>query len=137
MTIKKARSILSFLWVGLSAPLVLFAVVLSATKFSNDQWDVPWSWLIPLVIPTLSLIIAVWSVGGTPHDEINVKSMGVFWCTLALTLLYFVAIYLVVLLYPLSSSDLATHLRTSGWYLGLLQGLTTVAVGKFYVENVG
>jgi uncharacterized BrkB/YihY/UPF0761 family membrane protein len=135
MTIGRARAILSGLWIGCSIPLVVVAMVLSMTKFDKEEWDIPWTWLVPLIIPTLSLIVAVWSTGGAASDRKPVKSREVFWGTIALTLLYFLAIYLVIFLYPLARTDLATHLRTSVWYLGLLQCLATLALGKFYFEN--
>jgi uncharacterized BrkB/YihY/UPF0761 family membrane protein len=136
MTTRKARAILSGVWIGLSAPLILIAVVLSITKFGKDDWDVPWAWLIPLVSPALSLIIAVWLSGSTARNDSQLKSAEAFWGTFVLTLVYFIAAYLVIALYPLARVDLATHLRTSVWYLSLLQGLTTFALGKFYLENV-
>jgi hypothetical protein len=158
MTVGRARSILSFLWIGLSAPLIFYIIALTlivigtkgevvhhAVTSTADRcekidaeldWHLLWSWLTPLVFPTLALIVGVWSVSSSRGDKIEVKSKDTFWGTIIISGIYFGAIYFVLALQPLTQACFTELLKVSGWFLGSIQTIAALALSKFFVENV-
>lgn len=135
MTLGRARAILSYLWVAASMPLLVIIIFQSILgKFGKD-WDLTWSWLSPLIFPALFLVMSMWRVEGTSRDQEPVRSKHVFWLTVGISCTYLISVYAVVLLQPFSVLNLETLLRYSSLYLGLVQGLATGALGKFFLEN--
>jgi hypothetical protein len=116
---------------------VLLLVARTVTRFYGDDVKELWSWVAQLLFPVLSLIVAAWTVGGAHSDSRPIRSAMVFWGTLLLSLFYVATLYLVVGLEPLSPGDWLTVFRSSGWYLGLFQGIVIGALGKFFIENKG
>ena len=97
MTIGHARSVMSLLWVISTCPLFLIFILQSILGKYGNEWDMPWNWFIPLVVPILSLIIGVWIIDREFNSREHVRSAAVFWDTMCLSILYILAIYLVVL----------------------------------------
>jgi hypothetical protein len=136
MTIGRARSVLSTLWLCAAFPLFLLFVIQSVLGKYGDEWDMPWNWFIPLTGPILSLIIAVWTIDESFDDQTEVRSLTVFRGTVALSVLYIVCLYAIILVHPFSDQPIQAVFRNSGWYLGIIQGFVMGALGKFFIENV-
>jgi hypothetical protein len=136
MTIGRARAILSLLWIVLTCPIILIISIQTVLGVYGEDWDLPWSWLLSLIFPTLSLVVAVWTVSTATVTEKPVRSMHVFWGAVIISVFYLTNLYIAVILGHYSPLTIERVLKASAWYLVPLQGLVTVALGKFFVENI-
>jgi hypothetical protein len=97
---------------------------------------VAWGWLSPLVFPILSVIIAVWSLSDSPAERLPVRSSSLFWGTVLLSVIYLLMVWCVILLEPFSSLGWENIMKSSAWYLGLIQAVVAGAIAKFFIEQV-
>jgi hypothetical protein len=94
-----------------------------------------WGWLLPTVLPTLSLIIGV-----LVYDAVERPDTGrridrfLFRLTVALSCGYLLAVLLVLLLTPLSNLGPIELMSQASVWLGPLQGLVAAAMGAFFVK---
>jgi hypothetical protein len=122
------------------AGVVFFMVLLqSLLGHFGDQVSQAWGWLLPTVLPTLSLIIGV-----LVYDTVEQADVGktadrfLFRLTVGLSSVYLLAVFLVVALQPLASEltslgPIQVMMQTNVW-LGPLQGLVAAAMGAFFVK---
>ena len=136
MTVGRARAVLSILWIVLTCPLILLISIQTVVGYYGDDWDLPWSWLMSLIFPTLSLVVAVWTVSTASVMEKPVRSMHVFWGAVTISLFYLINLYIAVIVPNYSHFAIEKALKASAWYLVPLQGLVTVSLGKLFVENI-
>jgi hypothetical protein len=136
MTIKQARGIISFIWIAATAPLVILVGIQTALGKYGHEWDSVWSWLSPLIFPTLALVIAVWSLSDNPVEKKAVRSLASFWGTVVLSVSYLFLIWGLILVEPFSEFGWANIMRSSGLYLGFIQGVVAAAIAKFFVEHI-
>ncbi len=136
MTVGRARSFLSILWVVAVSPLFLLFIAESVLGKYGDEWDAPWNWFIPLVGPILTLIVSVCMIDAKFYSNAEIRSKGLFNLTMLFSILYIVALYLVVGMYPLSDLKMQTLFRSSGWYLGTIQVFVVLTLHRFFLENV-
>lgn len=136
MTVRTARAALSLVWLLAMAPLVLQLVYRSAVGFYKGDIIELWSWMSQLLFPVVALIISSWSVEEVQGDTHVIRSPFVFWGALLLSVMYIGSLYLVVIVEPLAENDWVSVFRSSGVYLGFIQGIVVLALGKFFIENV-
>ena len=136
MTIAKARSTIALVWAIGVAPMFMIMVAMTLFGRFDKDWDTPWNWFLPLPCPILGVIITALTIKG--HEALNqeVKSPTVFWLGLAFSVLFLLFIYAIVFVQPFTDQSLEKLMRSSGWYLGIMQGFASAFVGKFFVENV-
>jgi hypothetical protein len=133
------RKWLTLVWFA-GAGLV-FVIVLGQTLHDHygDHVSKAWSWLLPVIMPTLSLMISVWTVGNLGNGaKVESADPFVFWLALVLSIAYLVAIALTILLQPfLASSPLGyiQLMNRSSFFIGPLQGLVTGSLGAFFVKR--
>jgi hypothetical protein len=138
--VKTARSSLSILWVVGSLPLIVIVTLQSLNQVYGDaqNWDKGWLWIMPLLFPVLGTIIGSWSAGPNESDELNVSSGSAFWLTVLLSSVYFVILYggLIIgsLVYKHTNWDFI--MRSTGWFLSVFQALISIAITKFFIENI-
>jgi hypothetical protein len=136
MTLGKARTAISILWIATSTPLILLFIIQGILDKYGDEWDVPWNWFIPLVGPILTLIVAGWITDPNFEAAQEIKSRSLFYITTLLSLIYILALYSVVFLSPLSSQAAKELFRNSGWYLGVIQVFVVLTLHRFLIVNV-
>ena len=139
MTVGRGRSILSLIWVIMSLPLM--AIVFFQTITGRyGAWEIGFAWLIPLLLPVLSFIVATWTVAESRKDKILLQNAYVFYASVAFSVFYLALLYVVVARLPRDLVEIndyvANVMRPSSWYLGTLQALVVVAVGKFFLEEI-
>ena len=139
MTLGRARAILSISWVAMTIPLV--ALIFIQTLHDNyEEWDTGFGWLIPLVFPVLSFIFATYTVGETEKDRLVLRSLHGFVLCLVASIFYLSLLYVIVVSMPREPLQLKNYIehkmRPSSWYLGTIQGLVVILVGKFFLEHV-
>jgi len=144
MTINRARNVLAIAWGAGSLPLL----ILVSIQTYNDMYGVGEDsdkgllWIFPLVLPVFGMIVGAMSVSQTQVDNLTLSSVNFFWLTLLLIVVYFVILYSAMLiglhnLSPSSTSrDWTNIISKSSWILGTLQWVITIALTKFFIENI-
>jgi len=135
---------LGVLWFSVAALLFLFLVVQSIlgvyryhteTGVQNLTSDA-WGWFLPTLMPTLSLIAAVFATD-VARGENAIPTVDRFFFRMAfsLSVLYLAVVVMSLLGTTLFSPDPLSDLKTSNLWLGSLQGLASAAIGAFFVKR--
>jgi hypothetical protein len=137
--VRTARSVLSITWVIGSVPLILIVALQGFNQvYGPDNWDKGWLWIMPLLFPVLGIILASWSVGHSQYDDLDMSANYVFWLTMILSFVYFMILYagiiVEVVVYRHSNWDFI--MRSTEWFLAVFQALISVAITKFFIENI-
>jgi hypothetical protein len=136
LPIEKCQRHLAFLW--LTGSGVVFVVVLIqslAGLFGSQVGDV-WNWLLPNVVPTVSIIIGTLAAGAFQVRSAATVDRFVFRVAVALSFFY-----LVLLLGTILSSGGLTAISTtallgrSKYWIAPVQGLLGIALGVFFVSR--
>jgi len=130
---------LSGVWIFLATPLIAI-VFFQTINRKYDEWDTGFGWLTPLVFPVLSFIIATWTVAESREDRMVLKNTYVFVASVVLSVFYLSLLYAILLSMPVEIKDFRDYvvsvMRPSLWYLGTIQAIVVVAVGKFFLEDI-
>lgn len=131
----RARKTLAYLWFGLAGLIFfyLFALTLSG-RFPKDELTQLWGFLLPSVVPALSLMVAVFFMD--PAVDEAKRPVEGFLLGLAVGIS---AVYLLVLgttLWWLANSQQPIHEATSvpNIFLGPFQGTVSAALAYFFVK---
>ena len=130
------RTWLAAIWLG-GCALILLIVVLQSLlgKFGGQTQDA-WGWLLPTIMPTLSMIIAV--LGYTamdPNRSESVVRKSFSRIATYLSTLYLVLILMTILVQPLTSVPPQELMNLSNLWLGPFQGLVASALGVLFVSK--
>lgn len=92
-----------------------------------------WSWALPSLMPTLTLIVSVLGANALePQDEgVNVRK-GFYRMAIWLSAAYLFLILFTILIEPFTNFDSAELLNLSNLWLGPFQGLVASAVGLLF-----
>ena len=133
---RRSRKLIASLWLAASLLLFIILAVQSLRGVYNSQADEAWGWLLPAVMPTLSLIVGVLVADATTERRTD-KNVEFFFFVLAggLSAIYLVLVALVLLLQPYSEIPRLDLMRRSSLWLGPLQGLVAGALGVFFVRD--
>jgi len=94
-----------------------------------------WSWLLPTVMPTLSLIIGVLILDATSNRVPDKKvEPFLFNLTFAISVLYLALVTVTVLVQPFTGLSSLKLMGLSNLWLGPLQGLASAAIGVFFLK---
>jgi hypothetical protein len=78
MTIGRARSIIYAFRVMSLFPLWCILIAQSLLGKYGEEWDIPWDWFIPSVLPTLALLTSAWITGEDVRNDATVRSAVLF-----------------------------------------------------------
>jgi hypothetical protein len=126
-------------WVVGSVPLMVIVAFQSFNQvYGLENWDKGWLWIMPLLFPILGIIFASWSVGHSQYDDLEMSSNYVFWLTMMLSFVYFVIFYgaLIIESVVYRNSNWDFIMRSTEWFLTVFQALISVAITKFFIENI-
>ena len=136
LTKTRAQKRLAMLWfAGAGA---LFFLLLLQTFFGRygDQTQQAWSWFLPTIMPSLSLIagaVATDVMGrGDPNATVDPFPYRV---AFLLSAAYLVIVSLTVLMSPFSPIPQIELMELSNLWLGPLQGLVGGVLGFFFVRR--
>ena len=132
----KCKKRLAIVWVTGAGVLFLVLVLQSIFGRYGDKTNDAWAWLLPTIIPTLSLIVGV--VASDALDKsVRAASVDVFMYRLALSLsvAYLVVVSLTIFLGPLSDWPQLELMKLSNLWLAPLQGIVAAAIGVFFVSK--
>lgn len=143
MTVGHAKAVISYLWLifgSIIFGLVVYLTLIGKFRFSASDWDAGLSWVTPLILPVLGFIIPTWTIRATKRDRVVLKNTHVFFAAVLLSTLYFLGLFGVLWRLPQEISEIEAYvndvMRTSSWFLGTIQALTIVVVGKFFLEEI-
>lgn len=133
---EKCKKKLSLLWFIGAGFLFLTLIAQTIGKFYGTKADEAWSWFLPTIMPTLSLIIGVFVIEATGKSE-KKKSVDNFIYRLAfiLSLVYLIIVALTIYISPFTSFTAFELMKTSNYWLGPLQGLVSAVIGIFFIKK--
>lgn len=141
ITKKAAQRNLTVVWAGftLFLTLIFFVQTVMSDKYPG-QSDQVWDWFIPLVFPTLTLMIGVLVAVAQLPDAGQVGVDKFYYrLTLGAITVYFLILLGVVLSAPLAFMANATpafdHLKKSTKLLSALQAIVTLVLGFFFFRE--
>jgi hypothetical protein len=142
MKIKTARIILSLTWLIGGLPLlaiVPFQSISDAYGETSTSWDKGYLWLMPLLFPPLSMIVGSWLVGKNNIDEEPISSVWLLVLTLLLSATFLFIIWGAIFVgaFKYNHQNWDQIFRSTTLYLSVgLQPIVTVALTKFFIENI-
>jgi hypothetical protein len=132
MMIAKKR--LALIW--LAGAGVLFAIMFVQTLLGKygQNTEAAWSWLLPTILPTASLVVGVLvtEAVGVARRPVEVNPF-VYRLAAGLSIVYLSAVLLTLLAIPFSDYSPIDVMRKANLGLGPFQGLVTAAMGAFFV----
>lgn len=134
MSLAKRR--LAVVWFVGAGLLFLLVLLQSVRGIYGGQTDQAWAWLLPSVMPTLSLIIGVLVADARQPQRVNI-TIDPFIPGLAVTLsvVYFVTVVCTILLQPFSSATPLGLMSMSHLWLAPFQGLVSAVMGALFVKQ--
>jgi H+/Cl- antiporter ClcA len=126
---------LAALWFGGAG--ILFFILLFQSIFGRygERASDAWSWLLPTIMPTLSLVIGVLVMDalGKGISVIEVDAF-LFKLTFGISTAYLVAVLSLFLFQPFTNVSPFELMSQSNLWLGPFQGLVAGAMGAFFVK---
>jgi hypothetical protein len=131
--LKQCQQSLAVLWLAGSA--VLFGLVFLQTTMGHfgDNASAAWSWLLPSILPTASLIVT--ALFKTSSADTKTVDRFLFRLAFLLSLFYLGTAVMVLLLQPLTATSPTDALTHSNVYLGPFQGLVASSFGAFFGQT--
>jgi hypothetical protein len=136
VSMTKSKKSLTMLWF-LSAG-ILFLVFIFQTLLGRygDKVNEAWGWLLPTIMPTLSLIIGVLVIDASGKG-IKMKTADRFFYSLSfcLSALYLLSVALTIFIKPfVAGASPIDLMKQSNLWLGPFQGLVSASLGAFFVK---
>ena len=136
MLLSTARNRLAALWLISAAGLFLLLIAQSLLGHFEDKSQKVWSWALPTIMPTLTLMISVLGADALKSDAPQVVvRKGFFRLAFFISLFYLFLVTASLLVEPFTSLNLLDLLQTSSLWLGPLQGLVTGALGLLFFSR--
>lgn len=113
----------------------IFFVVYLQTIFGRygDKTTEVWSWLLPTVIPTLSLAIGVLVMDGLGKGaKVARADEFLYRLTLGISCAYLISVFFLFLLQPFTTVPPLQLMQQSNLWLGPFQGLVAAGMGAFF-----
>lgn len=135
VSVAYCKRVLATTW--FSGAGVVFAIVLVQSLLGryDDQVNQVWGWLLPTVMPNLSLIVGVLVFDATQRPRGKNKiDRFLFRLTAGVSTTYLIAVLLVIALQPFASAPPIQLMNQANIWLGPFQGLVAAAMGAFFVK---
>jgi hypothetical protein len=135
-TMVEMKRALTRIWFGASAVLLLLVLLLTVSGGGKEHATVLWSWFLPTVMPTLSLIVSVFvNDVRNPLSKAKKVDRFVFRLAVVLSVAYLALVALTLLIKPFWGISMRDALETSHLWLGPAQGLVVASLGAFFVKS--
>jgi peptidoglycan/LPS O-acetylase OafA/YrhL len=136
MTVNKSKWILAGIWLVGAGLILLLMVLQSLMGYYGTRTEDAWSWYLPTVMPTLSLILGVLvadfraekAVAGSRRNSGPLLGLSV-----GISVFYLLLVSLTILMQPFlpQTSPLELMQRSNLW-LGPVQGLAAATLAAFF-----
>lgn len=135
LDLQTAQRKLLLIWLIGSAPALILMLVRTLGPNADGIENV-WGWLLPTVMPTLSLVVGTYAATAlaVPDGHRTVDSLF-FRVSVALSASYLLIVILAIVSYPFSKTPALVLLERIGIVLGPVQGLVSACLGVFFVSQ--
>jgi hypothetical protein len=123
---------LGTLWIACGG-ILFFVVFLQSIlgKYDAAAQDA-WSWFLPHIMPTMSLIVGSLALGTREAQKVDAFIYKLaFW----LSAFYLCMLALTIFLPPLVADDPLPAMKSANLWLAPLQGLVSAAIGAFFIKK--
>jgi hypothetical protein len=132
ISMAESKKSLAKIWFGGAGFLfILFFFQHIGGKYGKNAEDA-WSWLLPNIMPTLSLIIGILIKDASSKKADTTVDRFLFRLSYGLSICYIAMIILMILLNPRNPLEM---IRESKLFLGPLQGLVCATLGAFFITK--
>ena len=136
----QAQRRLAVLWFALSVLAFGTMIALTFGGSFGGQYGKAWSWFLPYVVPTLTLILTALFAERRQSETTATVERFVYRLTLILSGVYLVLVILSLVLYPIARSGAGKISRMelldlSTLWLMPVQALVGIALGFFFVSR--
>jgi len=137
ISMTKCKRRLAMLWFfgsGLLFFLLFFQTILG---HYGEKANEAWGWLLPTIMPTLSLIVSVFVID-VLGKGVKIKRVNrfIFRLSFSLSAVYLLVVSLTILLEPFTSlSPLELMEQANKLWLGVFQGLVSASIGVFFFKR--
>jgi hypothetical protein len=132
MALEQARNKLAAVWFVGAGAMILLLVVQSILG-KHDQLQEVWSWFVPNVVPSLSLMLGVIAADAlAPGDDVRVVKVAFFRLANGVSFFYIGLLALTMLMEPWSARPGIELFTLSNYWLSPTQGLAVAAVGAVF-----
>jgi len=116
---------------------VSFGILVVQSIFGKygENVDAAWSWFIPTVVPTLSLMIGVMGAAAIGSRDRRKVKINFFEIALWVSITYLVVLVGTIVLEPFSPMEALTLMKMSNYWLGPIQGLAVGAIAVVFVAQ--
>lgn len=125
---------LAAVWFAGAAVVFLLLLVQTLTGKYGDHAGAAWGWLMPAILPTLSLITGAIAYNASkPKRDTTVDRLA-YRVALGLSVFYLALLLTTLLVEPLIRATPLQLLEMSDFWLGPVQGLVGLSLGAFFVS---
>lgn len=135
LRLSEARNVLSKIWFSGAGLAGLVLAVLSILRGQADVARETWSWFLPLVLPTLGLILGVLGAAALTTQKEAYVRRSYYNLAKYLSLAYFLLMLLVIFMEPFSPLKGTELYGVSNYWMGPFQGLVTAAIGYLFASG--
>jgi hypothetical protein len=103
-----------------------------------DHVSEAWGWLLPAIMPSLSLMVYVWSRAATIETDAHRVDRFVFRLAMTLSVCYLLVLIVTILVQPIvapTATEALQLMNKSSLFAGPLQGLAAASLGAFFFRK--
>lgn len=132
----RCRRRLAALW--FTAAGIIIGIILLQTFFGvyGDDLETVWGWILPTILPTLSLIIGVLVSDALEKGKKNdMLDPFLFRLSFGISSAYLMVVLLTILIQPVAALPPPELMRQSHLWLAPFQGLVSACLGAFFIRR--
>jgi hypothetical protein len=131
-----AKRRLAVVWFGGAGLLCLLVALQSVRGVYTGETEKAWAWLLPSIMPTLSLIIGV-LVSDAQYPDRPEHAVDAFFPRLAtvFSAVYLATVLATILFQPIVSATPLELMNMSHLWLAPFQGLVSALMGALFVQQ--
>jgi len=135
LSMETSRRRLAVLWfAGAAVPFTVLLVQTFLGRYGKDA-EQAWGWLLPTVVPTLSVIVGVLAVSASkPAPDGVVVDRFFYRLSWWLSAVYLTAVAATLFVQPLTKWPPLELMQRSNLWLGPMQGLVAAALAAFFLR---
>jgi hypothetical protein len=126
---------LAMVWLTGAGILLLLMIVQTMFGRYGPQASRAWSWLLPTVLPTLSLIVGAVAYEARRQPASATVDRFAYRVALWLSVAYLALVLVTQLMQPVTGLSPLAMMDLSSLWLGPVQGLVGIALGVFFVSR--
>jgi hypothetical protein len=138
MTLSRSKWTLAIIWLVGAGLILTLMVGQSLFDVYGARTEEAWSWYLPTVMPSLSLILGVLVAdfrAAKAAPESRRKSGPLLGLAIGVSVFYLAMVSLTLLVQPFLATPPLELMQRSNLWLGPLQGLAAATLGAFFRDR--